>query len=177
MVETSLEKKCQRIELILSDVDGVMTDGGVILHDEGHQSVRFHIQDGFGIRLWQKSGGQFGIITGRQREAVRQRATDLGIAILHQGRIDKLPALQEIASELGIEQEAICYIGDDLPDLPAIRAAGLGVAVANGVQEVREGADYTTSLSGGHGAIREVVELILKNRGAWDEIVKFYDPE
>jgi len=170
----SLTAACAKIELILSDVDGVMTDGGIRLLDDGQQIVTFHIRDGMGLRLWREAGKRFGIVTGRDLQAVRRRAADLRIDVLRLGRDDKLPAIDEIAAEFKVGREAICYIGDDLLDLRAIRAVGLGVAVADAVEEVRRAARYVTSVPGGRAPVREVVELILKNTGRWEEAVDRY---
>lgn len=157
------------IKLLLSDVDGVMTDGGLTFDSNGVESKTFSVRDGLGIRLWQRMGGDFGIITGRLSPIVEQRANELDIQLLKQGIGDKLPVLKDIAEERGIPLEAIAYIGDDLPDLPAIQAVGLGVAVADAAAEVREGADWVTKTAGGHGAVRELVEMILKSSGRWSE--------
>jgi 3-deoxy-D-manno-octulosonate 8-phosphate phosphatase (KDO 8-P phosphatase) len=170
----SLAAACAKIELILSDVDGVMTDGGIRLLDDGRQMMVFHIRDGMGIRLWREAGKRFGIITGRDLEAVRRRAADLHLDIVRQGVDDKLPAVDEIAADLKIGREQICYIGDDLLDLASIRAVGLGVAVADAAEDVRHAAKYVTSVRGGQGAVREVIELILKNTGRWDEVIRRY---
>jgi 3-deoxy-D-manno-octulosonate 8-phosphate phosphatase (KDO 8-P phosphatase) len=170
----SLADACSKIELILSDVDGVMTDGGIRLLDDGRQMVVFHIRDGMGIRLWREAGKRFGIITGRDLEAVRRRATDLHLDIVRQGVDDKLPAVDEIATELKITRDQICYIGDDLLDLASVCSVGLGVAVADAADEVRHAAKYVTSVRGGHAAVREVVELILKNTGRWEEVIRRY---
>ena len=170
----SFADDCRRIELILSDVDGVMTDGGIRLLDDGRQLMVFHIRDGFGVRLWREAGGRFGIVTGRDVEAVRRRAAEMRIDVLRQGIDDKLPAVDEITAELKLNREAICFIGDDLLDLRAIQAVGLGVAVADAPEEVRQAAKYTTSVRGGRGAVREVVEVILKNTGRWDDVLQRY---
>jgi YrbI family 3-deoxy-D-manno-octulosonate 8-phosphate phosphatase len=170
----SLTTICARIELILTDVDGVMTDGGIWLADDGRQIVEFHIRDGMGVRLWREAGKLFGIVTGRNVEAVRRRAADMKVDILRQGIDDKLPVVDAIADELDLAREAICYVGDDLLDLPTIRAVGLGVAVADACEEVLHAAKYTTSVPGGGGAIREVIEVILKNTGRWEAAVRPY---
>jgi YrbI family 3-deoxy-D-manno-octulosonate 8-phosphate phosphatase len=170
----SLAATCAKIEVILSDVDGVMTDGGIRLLDDGRQLMVFHIRDGMGIRLWREAGKRFGIITGRDLEAVRRRAADLHLDIVRQGVDNKLPAVDEIAADLKISREQICYIGDDLLDLPSIRAVGLGIAVADAADEVRHAAKYVTSVRGGQAAVREVVELILKNTGRWEEVIQRY---
>jgi 3-deoxy-D-manno-octulosonate 8-phosphate phosphatase (KDO 8-P phosphatase) len=171
----SLADACSKIEVILSDVDGVMTDGGIRLLDDGRQMMVFHIRDGMGIRIWREAGKRFGIVTGRDLEAVRRRAADLHLDIVRQGVDDKLPAVDQIASELKITRDQICYIGDDLLDLASVRAVGLGVAVADAADEVRHAAKYVTSVRGGQAAVREIVELILKNTGRWDEVIRRYD--
>jgi YrbI family 3-deoxy-D-manno-octulosonate 8-phosphate phosphatase len=170
----SLAACCAQIELILSDVDGVMTDGGINVLDDGQQIVTFHIRDGMGVRLWHEAGKRFGIVTGRKLEAIRRRAADLWLDIVRLGVDDKLPAVDELAAELGVSREQVCYIGDDLLDLKTIQAVGLGVAVADAVEDVRRAAKYVTSVPGGHAAVREVVELILKNTGRWDDVLACY---
>jgi YrbI family 3-deoxy-D-manno-octulosonate 8-phosphate phosphatase len=170
----SLTTICGKIELILSDVDGVMTDGGIHVLDDDQQMVTFHIRDGMGVRLWREAGGRFGIVSGRKLEAVRRRAADLWLDIVQLGVDDKLPAVDAIATELLLSREHVCYIGDDLLDLATIRAVGLGVAVADAVEDVRRAAKYVTSVPGGKGAVREVVEVILKNSGRWDAVLRRY---
>jgi YrbI family 3-deoxy-D-manno-octulosonate 8-phosphate phosphatase len=170
----SLTETCRQIELILSDVDGVMTDGRIRLADDGQQMMVFHIRDGMGVRLWREAGKKFGIVTGRDLPAVRRRAADLKFDIVRVGIDDKLPAVDAIAAELGIGREAICYLGDDLLDLRVIQAVGLGVAVADAAEEVRQAAKYVTSVRGGDGAVREVIEVILKHTGRWDDVLRQY---
>ncbi len=171
----SLTKFCQPIEVILSDVDGVLTDGGVIYDNEGIESKRFHIRDGQGIKLWKRAGGRFGIITGRNSHIVNMRAAELGIDIVRQGTERKLLAVKEVLATLGLKPEQACYLGDDLPDLAAIKYVGLGVAVADACSEVRLAARYVTNLGGGHGAVRETVELILKNQRRWDDLLPAFE--
>ncbi|MGC3970028.1 MAG: HAD hydrolase family protein [Pirellulales bacterium] len=170
----SIAGLCQPIELILADVDGVLTDGSIIFTNEGIEIKRFNIQDGLGIKLWQRAGGKFGLITGRNSHIVNVRAGELGIEIVRQGAERKLPAAREIAAQLGLEAAQVCYIGDDLPDLPALKYAGLGVAVGNGCVDVRQAADYVTTLPGGAGAVREVIELILRAQQRWDDVIHSY---
>ncbi|HEX5471648.1 MAG TPA: HAD hydrolase family protein [Lacipirellulaceae bacterium] len=170
----SLVDVCAKIELILSDVDGVMTDGGIHILDDGQQLVKFHIRDGMGVRLWREAGKRFGIVTGRNLESVRRRAADLWLDIVRLGVDDKLPAVDTLAAEFGFTREQVCYIGDDLLDLATIQAVGFGVAVADAVEDVRRVAKYVTSVPGGQAAVREVVEVILKNTGRWDDVLKRY---
>ncbi|MBI2826810.1 MAG: HAD hydrolase family protein [Planctomycetia bacterium] len=172
----TVAKRCQAIELILADVDGVLTDGSIIFDNDGIETKRFHIRDGLGIRLWQKAGGRFGVITGRNSHIVNLRAAELGIDIIRQGTEMKAAAAREVLAELGLAAEQLCYLGDDLPDLAAMRFAGLGVAVADACEEVRQAADYVTTVAGGHGAVRETIEVILKAQRRWDELVQTYAP-
>jgi 3-deoxy-D-manno-octulosonate 8-phosphate phosphatase (KDO 8-P phosphatase) len=170
----SLTDACEQIELILSDVDGVMTDGGIRLLDDGQQIMKFHIRDGMGVRLWREAGKRFGIVTGRNLESIRRRAADLWLDIVRLGIDDKLPAVDALAAEFGLSRQQVCYIGDDLLDMATIRSVGLGVAVADAVEDVRRIARYVTSVPGGAGAVREVIELILKNTGRWDAVMDRY---
>src|SRR4029078_10907850 len=147
---------CRRVELILSDVDGVLTDGGIWDDNQGIELKGFHIRDGLGIKLWQRAGFRFGILPARTSHIVKLRAGELGIEIVRQGFEDKLPAAEEIIRECSLTPQQVCYIGDDLTDLPVIRAVGLGVAVADAAAEVRSSAVLTTQLPGGRGAGREL---------------------
>lgn len=168
----TLAKQCQAIELILSDVDGVLTDGALDFNNEGIESKRFHIRDGQGIKLWQRSGGRFGMVTGRNSHIVNLRAVELGVELVRQGTEQKLTAMKDILERLQLQPEQVCFIGDDLPDLAAVRLAGVGVAVADACPEVRQAADYVTTLPGGRGAVREAIELILKAQQRWDDLIQ-----
>jgi 3-deoxy-D-manno-octulosonate 8-phosphate phosphatase (KDO 8-P phosphatase) len=170
----SLAAACAKIELVLSDVDGVMTDGGIQILDDGQQFLKFHIRDGMGVRLWREAGKRFGIVTGRNLEAVKRRAADLWLDIVKVGVDDKLPAVDAIAADLMLSREQVCFIGDDLLDLATIRAVGLGVAVADAAEDVRRAAKYTTSVPGGAAPVREVIELLLKNTGRWQDVIERY---
>lgn len=170
----NLSEKCERIKLVLTDVDGVLTDGRVIFDNQGVESKQFNIRDGQGIRLWQQSGGQLGIVTGRSSQVVKLRAAELDINIVRQGVKEKLPVVRAICEELELSLEQVCYLGDDLPDWAVIKHVGLGVAVGDAAEELKQDADYSTSLPGGHGAMREVVELLLKNTNRWDSVLRKY---
>jgi len=169
-----IPKQCEAIELVLSDVDGVLTDGGIVFDNQGIETKGFSIKDGMGIALWKASGRKFGIVTGRTSHIVKVRAAELGMDPVRQGFQDKRLALQEISQELGISVERIAYIGDDLPDIGAIRLAGCGFAVADAAEEVRGAADYVTAAPGGRGAVREVIEIILKAQDRWEELIQRY---
>ena len=170
----NLTDKCAQIKLVLTDVDGVLTDGRVIFDNQGVESKQFHIRDGQGIRLWQQSGGQLGIVTGRSSQVVKLRAAELDIDVVRQGVKDKLQVVREICDELQLELAQVCYLGDDLPDWSVIKHVGLGVAVGDAAEELKQDADYVTSLPGGHGAMREVVELLLKNTNRWESVLRKY---
>jgi 3-deoxy-D-manno-octulosonate 8-phosphate phosphatase (KDO 8-P phosphatase) len=172
-----IAQRCQSIELILSDVDGVLTDGRVIIDNQGIETKHFHIRDGLGIRLWQRSGGRFGLITGRSSHVVRMRAVELDIALVRQGVADKLAVAQALVDECNLKPEQVAYIGDDLPDLPVVRFAGLGIAVADACHELKQAAHHVTTAPGGMGAVREAIELILKAQRRWDDLVQSYEKE
>jgi YrbI family 3-deoxy-D-manno-octulosonate 8-phosphate phosphatase len=170
----NLPERCKAIEFILSDVDGVLTDGGIIFDNQGIETKRFQTRDGLGIKLWRKAGYGFGLLTARTSHIVKLRAAELGVDVLRQGFEDKLPAAQQLFDDLNLDPAAVCYIGDDLPDLPVIRFVGLGVAVADAAPEVCSHADHVTTLPGGRGAVRETVEFILQTQGRWDDLVRKY---
>lgn len=169
-----LPDRCQPIELILSDVDGVLTDGGIILDNQGIETKRFHVRDGLAVKLWQRAGGKFGLITARSSHVLKVRAAEIGVDLVRQGADDKWTIVQEILAQLGLQAAQACYLGDDLPDLAAIQHVGLGVAVADACPEVRTAAALVTSARGGEGALREVVETILKAQQKWEDVVRKY---
>jgi 3-deoxy-D-manno-octulosonate 8-phosphate phosphatase (KDO 8-P phosphatase) len=169
-----IETRCQPIELMLCDVDGVLTDGQIVLNNQGIESKRFHIRDGVGIKLWQKAGYQFGVLTGRSSHLVKMRVGELGIGIIRQGVDDKLAAAKEILAGLGLTLRQTCYLGDDLPDMPLVHSVGLGIAVADACPELRQAAHWITSLGGGLGAVREAIEMILRAQHRWDDLIQEY---
>ncbi len=173
-MQIDIEKRCQPIELILSDVDGVLTDGRIVLDNAGVETKQFHIRDGMGIRLWQKAGRRFGWVTARSSHIVSMRAAELGVEIVRQGVADKLATVRETADSLGLTLEQVCYVGDDLPDLPVVAAVGFGVAVSDACAELQKAACHVTRLPGGSGAVREMVELILRCQHRWDDMVQSY---
>ncbi|MGJ8513703.1 3-deoxy-D-manno-octulosonate 8-phosphate phosphatase KdsC [Carnimonas sp. R-84981] len=168
----SLATRAAAIKLLALDVDGVLTDGTLIYSADGGESKCFTTQDGLGIKLLLEHGIEVAIITGRRSAMVERRAEELGIQRLIQGRDDKLTALREVCQASGIELAACAYCGDDLPDLGAISAAGLGVSVPNAPAYVRDRADYVTERPGGQGAVRELSELLLTAQGHWGGIVE-----
>jgi 3-deoxy-D-manno-octulosonate 8-phosphate phosphatase (KDO 8-P phosphatase) len=170
----SLEQFCRPIKIILSDVDGVLTDGGIVIDNAGIETKRFHVRDGLGIRLWQKAGYRFGLITQRSSNIVKTRVAELGIEIIRQGIDNKLTAVHDVLDEFRLSPSQACYIGDDLPDLASLRSVGFGVAVADACGELCQAAHYVTTLPGGAGAVRETIELILKTQSRWEDLVQTY---
>lgn len=164
------------IELLALDVDGVLTDGALIIHSDGSESKCFNTLDGHGIRMWQRAGLKVALISGRASEPTRRRAGELQIEYVFEGCHDKLPVFEKLLERIGLSPEKAAYVGDDLTDLPLIRYAGFGVAVANAVDEVKQHADYVTVRPGGRGAVREVIEHILKHSGRWQELMNRYLP-
>jgi 3-deoxy-D-manno-octulosonate 8-phosphate phosphatase (KDO 8-P phosphatase) len=172
MSETDdLNARLARVQLLLLDVDGVLTDGGVTWNNQGIESKTFNIRDGLGIKLWQRAGGHTGIVTGRSSHVVQLRADELGIGIVRQGVGDKLEMVETILAEIGLSWEQTAFMGDDLPDLAVVARSGVGIAVADAAAELRAAAAFVTCLSGGRGAVREVVERLLAARGSWEAIV------
>lgn len=156
------------LQLIAFDVDGVFTDGRFYLSDDGVETKAFSTQDGFGIRSLLNAGIEVAVISGRRSAAVERRMAELGVRHVIQGCRDKLGAFHELIASLGIAPAACAFVGDDVPDLPLLNAVGYSVAVANAVSVVHEACDHTTLASGGHGAVREVCELILAARARAD---------
>ena len=170
----TLEKSCQQIKLLLSDVDGVFTDGGILYDNKGIEVKQFHVRDGLAVKLWQNSGHKFGVITGRTSHIVKVRAAELGVEIVRQGFSEKLPLAKQIMEELNLQPEQVCYIGDDLPDLALIQYVGLGAAVSDAAEDVKVASDYVTKAAGGRGAVRELVELILRFQQRWEDLIQKY---
>ncbi len=162
------------IRLLILDVDGVMTDGRIIYDDKGGELKCFDVKDGQGIKLLMEEGIEVGIISGRVSGASEYRARELGISILHQRADDKVNTYRTIIDEKGLVDDQVCYMGDDLADIPLMREVGFSVAVADGSQYVKEVADYVTVKNGGNGAVREVCELILKAQDKWDTLMEKY---
>jgi 3-deoxy-D-manno-octulosonate 8-phosphate phosphatase (KDO 8-P phosphatase) len=163
-----------KIRLLLLDVDGVMTDGRIIYDNHGVETKAFDVKDGHGLKLLQRAGLKVGIITGRESEVVRFRARELGIDVLHQGAKSKLEPYLETIGELGLRDEEVGYMGDDIVDLPVLRRVGFAATVADAVEEVKPFVHYVATRRGGRGAVREVCDLILKTTGRWPEVTDRY---
>jgi 3-deoxy-D-manno-octulosonate 8-phosphate phosphatase (KDO 8-P phosphatase) len=169
----SVASKFARVKLFLCDVDGVLTNATVFIGD-GREFKEFHIQDGLGLRLLQREGIKVGWISNRPSTATQQRADELKIDYLHQDKGSKVEAVDAILARARLDWEDICYVGDDVVDLGALKRAGAAVAVANAIDEAKGLADYVTQAEGGHGAVREVVGLILKAQNKWQRLVLEY---
>lgn len=162
--------KASAIKLVIFDVDGVLTDGTLYYTDSGADFKAFHAHDGVGIKMLQQSNVTVGIITGHHSPMITRRMEALGITHVFQGQAQKLPAYQQLIETLGLTDHEVCYVGDDLPDVPLIRRVGLGIAVANAAPFVAQHAVWQTTKSGGQGAVREVCELIMQAQGTWQTI-------
>jgi 3-deoxy-D-manno-octulosonate 8-phosphate phosphatase (KDO 8-P phosphatase) len=170
----TLIQRCASIEMIVLDVDGVLTDGGIVYTDQGEEIKAFHVRDGSGLKLWTSLGKKVGVITGRRSSIIDRRAEELGFSAVIQGAGDKKAALMQMIKPLGVTPEQVCCIGDDVVDLPMLRGCGLAAAVADACAEAKEDAHYVTVAHGGRGAVREVIELILRAQGSWQSIVARY---
>lgn len=158
-------KKAASIRLVIFDVDGVLTDGSLFIGDDGQEYKAFNSLDGHGMKMLQDTGVQIGIITGRTSEVVRIRMESLGISHVYQGRREKLPAYQDLKQKLGLADEEIAYVGDDVVDLPVMTRVGLAIAVQDAHAFTKKHAHWTTPTIGGHGAAREVCELLMDAQG------------
>ena len=165
-----------KIKILALDVDGVLTDGTLIINADGSESKFFNSLDGHGIRMWQRAGLKVALISGRASVPTERRAEQLQIEYVFQDCHYKLPVVEQLLDKLGLSPANMVFIGDDLTDMPVIRYVGFGVAVANAVDEVKQCADYVTTRPGGSGAVREVIEYILKNSDRWQELMKRYLP-
>ena len=157
------------ITCILSDVDGVMTDGRIIYDNLGVETKRFHVRDGLGIKAWMRSGFGFGILTARTSKIVTQRASELGVENVLQGYEDKWPAAEAMLSSMGYLPEQVCYIGDDLPDSAVMRRVALAVTPADAAFDAQEAAGWILRSQGGEGAVRELIERLLRSKHRWEE--------
>lgn len=169
-----LAARAAAIELLLLDVDGVLTDGSVVYADDGTELKRFHVRDGTGLKLWRAAGKRAAILSGRKSVAVERRAAELGVAPVLQGCDDKLAGLSAVLEHTGLTPERVCAVGDDLPDVPLLRCCGLAVSVADACPEARAAAHHVTTAGGGRGAVREAIEWLLRAGGRWDEMTARY---
>ena len=170
-IPAGLRNKAQNIVLLLLDVDGVLTDGRIIIDDRGVETKHFHVRDGQGIALLLRGGIEVGFMTARSSKSVHHRAKDLGVRLLRQNVRDKLVVYDSIKRRRGLRDAQIAYMGDDIIDLPTLRQAGLALSVADGWNGLHSTVDFVTTAPGGQGAVREVAELLLKAQGKWSALI------
>jgi 3-deoxy-D-manno-octulosonate 8-phosphate phosphatase (KDO 8-P phosphatase) len=173
----NLAAKAANIRLILLDVDGVLTDGAVVIYGDGSESKRFHIRDGIALVWAQRAGLTVGLLSARQSPTTAQRAAQLGITLVHQGVSSKIDTYDQIVGDMVLTDSQVAYMGDDIVDLAVLRRVGLSAAPANAVAEVRARADFVSTQPGGDGAVRELVELVLRAQKQWDSLVAAYENE
>lgn len=173
----SLKDKIKRVKLLVLDVDGILTDGRIIVSDQGRETKNFDVQDGFGIVLFQRAGFKVAIISARASDAVKARTTDLKISKVYLNARNKLKIYRQLAKSAGIDDLDVCFMGDDLPDLGVAQTVGTVCTVPTAREEIQKEADYITTRAAGHGAVREVIEMILQAKGIWESVVKEYSSE
>lgn len=173
-MKKNLEKKIKKITCLIVDVDGVLTDGKIVVDHEGRETKIFDVQDGVGVVLFKKAGYQTAILSARSAGAVTARAQDLKIDRICQDAYPKTNAYNQLLRDFNLRNEQVCFMGDDLPDICVLERVGFAVAVANAIEEVKKIAHYITKKQGGAGAVREVVELILKTQKKWSATINAY---
>jgi 3-deoxy-D-manno-octulosonate 8-phosphate phosphatase (KDO 8-P phosphatase) len=171
----SVQSKATRIRLLLFDVDGVLTDGAVVMHADGSESKGFHIRDGAAIVWAQRAGLTVGLLSARSSGATAHRAAQLAVRIVEQGVKSKLTTYERILTDVRLTDDAVAYMGDDLLDLPVLARVGLSAAPADAAPEVRDRVDWVSTAGGGRGAVRELIELVLRAQQRWDDVVQQYE--
>jgi 3-deoxy-D-manno-octulosonate 8-phosphate phosphatase (KDO 8-P phosphatase) len=165
------QEKARSVRCIVFDVDGVLTDGRIQFDGRGEERKSFHVRDGLRIVMARKQGMEVAFVTGRDSKAVRRRAAELSVSRVFQGVKDKAAAVRALLEEMGLGREGIAYLGDDIPDLPAMRVAGLAGAVGDAPPEILEASDWRSRQEGGKGAVGEFIEFILRSQGLWEQAV------
>lgn len=168
-------ERAREVKLLILDCDGVLTDGRIILLPGGEETKAFDAKDGHGIRMALRAGLRVAIISGRESFAVRARARDLGITQLHEGAFAKLEPYERVLEEESVSDRETCFVGDDVTDIPVFRRVGLAIAVADATEDAKRFAHFVTERGGGRGAVREVIEALLKAQGKWEEVMARYD--
>jgi len=163
-----------KINWLILDVDGVLTDGSIFFDNNGVEAKAFNVQDGHGIKLWQRAGNFVAVITGRKSDVVSHRCSELGIEFVYQNAKNKIDFLNQILKEQNIDAKQICYVGDELVDIPIFKKVGLAAAVANAVPEALDYADVVTEKAGGKGAVRQIIDFLLKKKGQWENVTNRY---
>lgn len=174
LLDKKLMKKIEPVALLILDVDGVLTDGKIIIDDLGNETKHFNVRDGHGLKMLIRTGIEVILITGRTSKVVEHRARELGIREVYQGARDKVEILEKILDRKEISGKRVAYVGDDIVDIPVFKRVGFSVAVADASEYAKESADYTTEGKGGQGAVRELCEIILKVQGKWNDVISRY---
>ena len=177
MTTDNLNARAAGIKLILLDVDGVLTDGAVVIYGDGSETKRFHIRDGIALVWAQRAGLTVGVLSARQSPTTAQRAAQLGITLVHQGVSSKADTYDQIVGDMVLNDSQVAYMGDDVVDLAVLKRVGLSAAPADAVADVRSRVDFVSTRPGGEGAVRELVELILRAQHRWDPLVAAYESE
>ena len=170
----ALIERARRVSALILDVDGVLTEGRIIYDEYGDELKHFDVQDGVGLVLWHRAGLRSAIITARKARLIKRRAKELKIHVLKQKALVKLPIYEDVLRRWNLTDEEVCVVGDDLMELPLLRRAGLAIAVPNAVEDVKASSHYTTQRPGGRGAVREVIDAVLKAKGLWDQVTARY---
>ncbi len=171
---SALADKIGKVKVLILDVDGVLTDGRIVISDDGQETKCFNVRDGHGLKMIRRAGVEVMFLTGRKSRVVEHRARELGVERLYQGALDKLAVLQEILNSTGLSPGQVAYMGDDIVDLPVLRRAGFSVTVSDAHEDVLKAVDLVTKNPGGRGAVREVCEIILKVQGKWEGLMERY---
>ncbi len=166
--------KMRKVKVLILDVDGVLTDGRIVISDDGQETKCFHVRDGHGLKMIQRAGIEVMFLTGRKSQVVEHRARELGVNKVYQGVLDKLAIFSEILADAKLSAEQVAYMGDDIVDLPVLKRAGFSITVCDSHGEVMRAVDLVTQNAGGRGAVREVCEMILKAQGKWEKIMERY---
>ncbi len=172
MAKRTLMERCKQIQFLLVDVDGVLTDGRITYSDRGDEIKTFHVRDGGAFKVWRLAGKSLGILSGRRSEIVMRRGLELGASVILQGIEDKRVAYEDLLAERNLNADEVCYLGDDLIDVPVLRRCGLAATPADACAEAQASAHYVAQAVGGAGVVREVIELILKTQNLWEDLVK-----
>jgi 3-deoxy-D-manno-octulosonate 8-phosphate phosphatase (KDO 8-P phosphatase) len=175
MIKSNIKEKLKGIKLLILDVDGVMTDGRIIMDNEGRELKNFDVRDGHGIKILQRYGIKVAILTGRKSKVVDYRAKDLEIRDVYQGALNKKEVFGRILKKHKLSASAVAFLGDDIVDIPVLKSVGFSAAVADAIDVVKKSVDYVTGHKGGHGAVREICEMILQAQGKWPEIAAKYE--
>ncbi len=176
-MKKNIKEKLKKIKMLILDVDGVMTDGRIIMDDSGREIKNFHVRDGHGLKILQRYGVKVAILTGRKSKVVEHRAKDLEIKYVYQKVYNKKEVFGEILKKQKLSANEVAFIGDDIVDVPVLKSVGFSVAVADAIDVVKKSVHYVTENQGGNGAVREICEMILKAQGKWPEIAARYEFE